>query len=180
MPVLASIRARRCRVGLLLGLFVAGAPASLGALSGARAEMLNGAQIRELFSGNTVAGTYVWGGLFSEYHAADGRALGDNGHTINVDACWNTEGDRICYHYGPAKQRKTYCFTVEKNGDNLDLRVADSGHLNAVGTVEKGNPRQHGDGGRRWSCEDLLSRAPDRSRSGSGLAALNPLSRLER
>jgi hypothetical protein len=58
-------------------------------------EMLNGAQIRELFTGNTITGTYVTGGPFSEYHAVDGRALGDNGLALNVDACWNTDGDRF-------------------------------------------------------------------------------------
>ncbi len=125
-----------------------------------QAEPLTGSEIRGLFTGNTVAGIYVGGGPFSEYHAADGRALGDNGYALNVDACWNTDGDRVCYHYGPKEDRRTYCFIVEKNGESLDLRVADSGRLNAVGAVEKGNPRQHGDGGRRWSCDDLLSRAP--------------------
>jgi hypothetical protein len=123
-------------------------------------EMLNGAQIRELFTGNTITGTYVTGGPFSEYHAVDGRALGDNGLALNVDACWNTDGDRVCYHYGPYKDRRTYCFTVERNGDNLALKIADSGRLNALARVEIGNPRKHTDGGRRWSCDDLLSRAP--------------------
>lgn len=126
----------------------------------ARAEMLTGAQIRELFTGNTVTGHYVTGGPFSEYHAADGRALGDNGLTLNVDACWNTDGDKVCYHYGPIKDRRTYCFTVERNGDNLALKVADTGRLNALATVEKGNPKDHGDGGRRWSCDDLLASRP--------------------
>ncbi|WP_284178696.1 hypothetical protein [Rhabdaerophilum sp. SD176] len=126
----------------------------------ARAEMLTGAQIRDLFTGNTVAGHYVTGGPFSEYHAPDGRALGDNGLTLNVDACWNTDGDKVCYHYGPAKDRRTYCFTVERNGDNLALKVADTGRLNALAKVEKGNPKDHGDGGRRWSCDDLLAARP--------------------
>jgi hypothetical protein len=123
-------------------------------------KMLTGEEIKALFTGNTVAGTYTHGGLFSEYHAADGRAIGDNGYTLNVDACWNTDGDKVCYHYGPYKDRRTYCFTVEKAGESLILRVAGSGKLNAIGMVETGNPRSHGDGGRRWSCDDLLSRVP--------------------
>lgn len=128
------------------------------------AEPLTGPEIRDLFTENTIAGVYVNGGPFSEYHAADGRALGDNGRTLNVDACWNIDGNNVCYHYGPAKDRRTYCFTVEKNGDSLSLRVADSGRLNAVASVEKGNTGQHGDGGRRWSCDDLMSRVPGLSR----------------
>lgn len=125
----------------------------------AQAEMLDGAAIREAFTGNTVAGSYVNGNAFSEYHAKDGRALGDNGFALNVDACWNIDGDRVCYHYGPYKDRRTYCFTVDKLGDSYHLKVAETGRLNAIATIEKGNPRGAGDGGRRWSCDDLLSRA---------------------
>jgi len=147
------MRARFVLLALLAGL----AP---GLASGTGPKMLTGEEIKALFTGNTVAGTYVNGGAFSEFHAVDGRAIGDNGYTLNVDACWNTDGDKVCYHYGPFKDRRTYCFTVEQTGDNLLLRVAGSGKLNATGRVETGNPRDHGDGGRRWSCDDLLSRAP--------------------
>lgn len=139
--------------GLLLPLVVAFA-------APARAEMLTGAEIRAEFEGNTVSGTYVGGGPFTEYHARDGRALGDNGFTINEDACWNTDGDRVCYHYGQPKDRRTYCFTVERQDNWYWLRVAETGRLNAVAQIEKGNPSNHGDGGRRWSCDDLLSRKP--------------------
>lgn len=128
------------------------------------AQTLSGREIRDLFTESTVAGVYVNGGPFSEYHAADGRALGDNGRTFNIDACWNVDKDNVCYHYGPAKDRRTYCFTVEKNGDSLNLRIADSGRLNAVASVEKGNPGGHSDGGRRWSCDDLMSKAPNSTR----------------
>lgn len=128
------------------------------------AQTLTGREIRDLFTESTVAGVYVNGGPFSEYHAADGRALGDNGRTFNIDACWNIDRDNVCYHYGPAKDRRTYCFTVERNGDSLSLRVADSGRLNAVASVEKGNPGGHSDGGRRWSCDDLMSRRLDSTR----------------
>lgn len=157
----------QCRRRLIL--IALPAMVSIGALLAgqAQAETLTGAQIRELLTGNTVSGVYSGGGPFSEYHAADGRALGDNGFTLNVDACWNTDGDRVCYHYGAAKERRTYCFSIEKNGDSLTLRVADTGRLNGVASVEKGNPGRHGDGGRRWSCDDLLSRRPDLTRQAS-------------
>lgn len=142
------------RILLLLGFVLAVA-------TSARAEMLKGPQIKDLFTDATVAGNYVDGKPFSEYHSPDGRALGDNGRAINVDACWNVDGDNACYHYGPYKDRKTYCFSVEKQGDQYLLSVADNGRLNAIATVIKGNPNQHGDGGRRWSCDDLLAaRAP--------------------
>lgn len=135
--------------GLLLGLGHAGA-----------GEKLDGAAIKELFTGNTVAGNYMHGGVFSEFHAADGRALGDNGFTLNVDACWNLDGDAVCYHYGPRTDRRTYCFTVEKEGETYRLLVRDTGRANAIARIIKGNPSEHGDGGRRWSCDDLLASAP--------------------
>ncbi|MBN8532616.1 MAG: hypothetical protein J0L51_00875 [Rhizobiales bacterium] len=124
------------------------------------AEKLNGDAIKELFTGNTVAGTYMHGGLFSEFHAIDGRALGDNGFTLNVDACWNIDGDAVCYHYGPRTDRRTYCFTVEKEGENYRLLVRDTGRPNAIARILKGNANEHGDGGKRWSCDDLLAGAP--------------------
>lgn len=122
-------------------------------------ETLSAAEIRALFTNATVAGVYSHGGAFSEFHSADGRALGDNGHSLNVDACWNTDGDAVCYHYGTLPDRRTYCFTVARDGDMLALRVATTGRLNARAKVLPGNPEGHGDGGRRWSCDDLLAGA---------------------
>lgn len=90
------------------------AVALLGFAPAQAGDFMTAAEIRQLFTGNTIAGFYVGGGFFSEYHAADGRALGDNGHTLNVDACWNTDGDKVCYHYGQPPDRRTFCFTVEK------------------------------------------------------------------
>jgi len=37
------------------------------------------------------------------------------------------------------------------------LKVSDTGRLNAIARIEPGNPSGHDDGGRRWSCDDLLS-----------------------
>jgi hypothetical protein len=120
-------------------------------------QRLTGAEITAMFTGNTVAGSYLHGGYFSEFHAEDGRALGDNGLTLNTDACWNVDDNRVCYHYGLRPDRRTYCFFVERDGDKLNLRVSDTGRLNAIGSMQKGNPSQHSDGGKRWSCDDLLS-----------------------
>jgi hypothetical protein len=137
-----------------LATLIAGASMALASGAG---EKLTGEEIRQAFSGNTIAGTYSNGGIFSEFHAADGRALGDNGFQINVDACWNVDGDAVCYHYGARQDRKTYCFTVERFGDEYRLSVRDSGRMNALAKVIRGNPSEHGDGGRRWSCDDLLA-----------------------
>lgn len=140
---------RLALAGLFLSMMQAGA-----------AEKLSGDVIKELFTGNTVAGHYLHGGLFSEFHAADGRALGDNGFTLNVDACWNIDGDAVCYHYGPRADRRTYCFLVEKEGETYRLLVRDTGRPNAIARIIQGNANDHGDGGRRWSCDDLLAQNP--------------------
>lgn len=124
----------------------------------ALAQKLRGEEIRTLITGNTVTGVYTNGRPFSEYHAPDGRALGDSGYALNVDACWNTDGDAVCYHYGPYGKRRTYCFVVEKTGESYQLKVADTGKLNGVAAIERGNPKNHDDEGKRWSCDDLLSR----------------------
>ena len=144
----------RCGVAVLMGVFAISQMFFMGSV---RAQTLKEAEIKDMFTGNTIAGVYVGGGPFSEYHAPDGRALGDNGLQINIDACWNVDQDRVCYHYGPYKDRRTYCFSVEKTGDKISLRVSDTGKLNALANIEPGNPKGHGDGGRRWSCDDLLS-----------------------
>jgi hypothetical protein len=140
---------------MLAGLLLVGAAGGM-----ACTEPLKGDEIRALFHGNTVTGIYTTGRTFSEYHSPDGRALGDSGFGQNNDACWNTDGDAVCYHYGPYGKRRTYCFTVEKLGESLQLKVADTKRLNGVASVEPGNPKNHDDGGRRWSCDDLLSKVP--------------------
>ena len=139
------------------------------------AEMLGEDALRKLATGNTITGRYTFGGWFSEFHAADGRVLGNNGWQDNQDACWTTKNDAICYSYGEAEGRQTYCFTVEKNGDSLLLRNLSNGLLNAVAKIEPENPRSHSDHGHNWNCDDRVSRLP----SGMRLA-LRLLDRIKR
>lgn len=141
------------------------APAALRAAEPAR--QLTGAEVKDLFNDATVSGRYMDArgpfssqGYFSEYHGTDGRALGNNGFSPNIDACWNVDDDGVCYHYGQPDDRRTYCFTVERAGDTILLRVRQSGQLNAIAKVEKGNPRGHTTNGENWSCDGLISRAP--------------------
>ncbi len=129
----------------------------LGAAT-ARAESLNEEALRALVIENTITGRYVFGGWFSEYHAADGRVLGNNGWQENQDACWTTKESAICYAYGEAKARQTYCFTIERQGESLLLRNLSDGALNAVAKMEARNPRDHSDAGKNWNCEDKVSR----------------------
>jgi len=123
-------------------------------------DRLDGEAIRRAFEGNTVSGRYTNGGFFTEFHDPDGRALGHNGWQPNRDACWTTKADQVCYYYGPQSDRTVHCFTVEHNRDLYVLRNAGNGQINALATVEAGNPRKHGDNGASWYCDGLISKAP--------------------
>ncbi|AMJ59287.1 hypothetical protein [Bosea sp. PAMC 26642] len=140
-------------------------------LAPARAvEKLSGEAIKQAFERNTVSGRYANGGFFTEYHDTDGRALGHNGWQPNKDACWITKEDQICYYYGPASDRTVHCFTVELTDRLYVLRNVASNQINALATVEPGNPRNHSDQGEPWYCDGLISKAPN-------LPAFPPMSR---
>ncbi len=138
--------------------------AALAAVPCMAAERLNGEAIRRAFEGNTVSGRYTGGGFFTEMHEADGRALGHNGWQPNKDACWTTREDQVCYYYGPQTERTVHCFTVELSDRLYVLRNASNGLINALATVEPGNPRRHSDGGEPWYCDGLISKAPAMTR----------------
>jgi hypothetical protein len=135
------------------------------------AERMKGEAIRQAFEGNTVSGRYANGGFFTEYHGTDGRALGHNGWQKNTDACWITRQDDICYYYGPPSDRTTHCFTVEQTDRLYVLRNVSNGQINALATVEPGNPRNHGDAGTPWYCDGMISKAPEPPMSRRQLAA---------
>lgn len=134
--------------------------AALAAASPAQAvDQLDGPAIRRAFEGNTVSGRYTNGGFFTEYHHVDGRALGHNGWQPNRDACWTTRASDVCYYYGPQENRTVHCFTVELSNKLYVLRNRSNGQINALASIEPGNPRSHGDGGEPWHCDGLISRA---------------------
>lgn len=136
----------------------------LSCIGAADAEPLDEAQIRALFTDNTITGYSTEGRYFSEYHQADGRVLGNNGYYINTDACWTTKPAQVCYYYGEGDNRAVHCFTIDKTGDTLKMTLAPpslrAGVLDATAKVEKGNPHDHTDGGHGWFCDGLISRAP--------------------
>jgi hypothetical protein len=138
---------------VLLALLAGFAPASA-------AERLNGEAIKQAFEGNTVSGRYANGGFFTEFHGTDGRALGNNGWQENKDACWITKEDQVCYYYGAQPNRTVHCFTVELTDRLYILRNTTNGQINALATVELGNPRNHTDNGEPWYCDGLISKAP--------------------
>lgn len=127
-------------------------------------ELLSGDAVRRLFEGNTVSGRYMNRQFFTEYHHPDGRALGTNGWEINKDACWTTTENNVCYYYGPRQQRTIHCFVVELSERLYILRTQETGNINAVATVEPGNPRNHTDNGVNWYCDGNISQKPGRQR----------------
>lgn len=128
---------------------------------GHAAERLSGDEIRRAFEGNTVAGRYSGSNLpFSEYHHPDGRVSGHNRGVPNVDACWTTVADAVCYYYGPPEKRRTYCFTVELSGRLNVLRSRNSGRINGMAVVEPGDPNGFGKSAEAWTCDGLISQAP--------------------
>ena len=130
-------------------------------ISAAGAEVLDEAEIKALISDNTVTGISIEGRFFSEYHQADGRVLGNNGFYVNTDACWTTKPSQICYYYGEGKDRTVHCFILDKTGDEITMRLAPpsvrAGLIDATARIEKGNPRNHGDSGKGWFCDGLIS-----------------------
>ncbi|RDJ22913.1 hypothetical protein DWF00_05985 [Bosea caraganae] len=123
-------------------------------------QFLTGDEIRQAFDGNTVSGRFVVGNRFSEYHATDGRALGNGGWGENTDACWTVRNDNVCYYYGPLRGRITHCYTVQAVGRLYVLRHLTDPQLTGAVTIEPGNPRNLGDHGKPWICDGLISRAP--------------------
>ncbi|MBD3844320.1 hypothetical protein IED13_01320 [Bosea sp. SSUT16] len=135
------------------------------------AERLTGPQIRQAFEGNTVTGLYSGSNLpFSEYHHADGRALGHNRHVPNTDACWTTTEDAVCYYYGPVDKRRTYCFTIETSGALYVIRNRPSGRINGLARIEPGDPHGFVKKSENWVCDGLISRAPGRGKLASILS----------
>lgn len=126
------------------------------------AEPLGEAEIRALFSDNTVTGYSTEGRYFSEFHKADGQLFGDNGFYQNTDACWTTKPSEVCYYYGQEDARTVHCFKIDKSGEVLTMTLAPpslrAGTIDATARVEKGNPHNHNDGGHPWFCDGLISR----------------------
>ena len=146
------------RIAALLALCVS-------ATSAFAVERLTGQEIRKLFEGNTVAGRYNNGLPFSEYHHQDGRATGHNRHVQNVDACWTTTDEAVCYYYGPFASRRTYCFTVERSGSLYVLQTHRTGRINAIAAIQPGDPEKHTDKAPAWHCDGLISQGPPPSMS---------------
>lgn len=151
---------RRPLSWLLLGAALLGARSAI-------AENLSGADLVRELSDNTLTGFNgsLW---FSEYHASDGRVFGHNASVQNEDACWKVRGDAICYYYPrergkPQSERVEYCWHLERAGADGYKITPVGRNMSGIVRREAGNPRNHSDNGRAWTCDALISRlAPER------------------
>lgn len=142
------------RLMVAVACFLAGTP-------GRTSDTLDADEITKLFTDNTVSGRYMDGQFFTEFHAADGHAYGENRNIPNVDACWIVQPGKVCYYYGPPEHRSTYCFTATRSGNSIILTNAppnvNAGKVNAIAYIERGNPRNLSDNGKPWACDGLIS-----------------------
>lgn len=92
-------------------------------------ELATGDAIRAAIAGNTVQGSMVDSGAYTEFYAEDGTIRG-NGYT----GTWTVQGDAMCFDYGQGAD----CWGVRIAGDSVTWVKdgADAG----TGTVVAGNP----------------------------------------
>jgi len=93
------------------------------------ADIATGDQIRAAISGNTVQGSMVDAGAYTEFYAADGTIRGKD-----YTGTWMIEGDAMCFAYGEAPA----CWAVRLSGDQVTW-VKD-GKDDGTGTILAGNP----------------------------------------
>ncbi len=145
-------------VGLLL---------SVTMLSGvARGEQARGEQnwvaaseLRGLITGNTITGRYDNGEPYSEYHAADGRALGHNNREPNDNACWDIRSNEVCYYYAKGRAKGEFCWRFQRLGDSgIRASLVDKGRREIIAIHQAGNPHGHTDNGKPWTCDPVTSR----------------------
>jgi len=99
----------------------------------ANAEALaTGAEITAAISGNTVQGSMLDSGAYSEFYAADGTIKG-----VDYTGTWTVSGDTMCFSYGEAPD----CWSVRIEGEAVTWVV--DGQDTGTGTIVKGNPNNY-------------------------------------
>ncbi len=96
----------------------------------AETEALTGAQITATVAGNTIEGTMVETGRYTEFYDADGTIKG-----ADYVGAWSVEGDTMCFQYG---EEAPDCWSVGKAGDEV-VWIKD-GETLGTGRVVSGNP----------------------------------------
>lgn len=89
-----------------------------------------GDQINAAISGNTVQGSMVASGAYTEFYGADGVIKGKD-----YTGKWRINGDTMCFQYG---QDPEACWQVKLDGDQVTW--IKEGKDDGTGTIVKGNP----------------------------------------
>ncbi|MGF1503278.1 MAG: hypothetical protein ACFBSD_15840 [Paracoccaceae bacterium] len=92
-------------------------------------EPLAGAEIRTIVSGNTVEGSMLASGRYTEFYAEDGTIRGDG-----YQAAWSIDGDAMCFDYGEGPD----CWQMGRAEDEV-VWIQD-GEVGGTGRVVEGNP----------------------------------------
>ena len=118
---------------------------------------LRNTELRQLISDSTVTGRHDTGMPYSEWHAPDGRVLGHNNRVANDNACWDIKDNAVCYYYNGGVSKGVFCWAFSRVSETgYRLRSVESG-ITATGLWQAGNPHDHSDNGKPWSCEPLSS-----------------------
>ena len=102
---------------------------SLPGLSFAGA-LASGAEIKVAVSGNTVQGSLLASGDFTEFYRNDGTILAKD-----YDGSWLVKGDQMCFTYGEDPET---CWGVELDGAQM-IWMGEGG-AEGTGTIISGNP----------------------------------------
>ena len=92
--------------------------------------MATGEQISAAISGNTVQGSMIASGAYTEFYGADGVIKGKD-----YAGKWRVNADTMCFQYGEDPEA---CWQVKLDGDQVTW-VKD-GKDDGTGTIVKGNP----------------------------------------
>ncbi|KAA2236176.1 hypothetical protein [Salinarimonas soli] len=137
---------------------LAGIALVLLAASGARAQDVPGETLRGEISGQTLSGMHTGGVVFSEYHSPDGRVFGFNNGEPVQEGCWDIRRDAVCYYYAKGSIPGTFCWRMARAGpDGYRMRSVETEAV-GIARLAAGNPQNHTDRGKPWTCEPLMSR----------------------
>lgn len=101
------------------------------ATSASAQDLATGETIRAAISGNTVEGSMIASGGYTEFYDPSGSIRGE-GYTGR----WSIQGDEMCFDYGAGPAT---CWSVRIAGASVTW-IAD-GIEEGTGTVVQGNPR---------------------------------------
>lgn len=94
------------------------------------ADPADGAMITQTITGNTVQGSMVSSGVYTEFYDADGTIRG-----ADYQGKWSVKAGQMCFEYG---QDPATCWNMRVEGDQVTW-VLDGKDL-GTGTVVGGNP----------------------------------------